>query len=97
MSNFSFVFFDINLLIRTIIIRYISYLNLFFLTKFNGVVASMKRLNLEGYLTYYYLINISLFALFFIYQGTVDTLPVQILLSYKGYKYLKENPQLTPL
>ena len=55
-----------------------------------GVVASMKRLNLEGYLTYYYLINISLFALFFILpRYSLILLPVQILLSYKGYKYLK--------
>ena len=58
----------------------------------------MKRLNLEGYLTYYYLINISLFALFFILpRYSLILLPVQILLSYKGYKYLKgKTPQLTP-
>ena len=88
---FSFVFFDINS-------TYPNYYNpLHIIPKFIlsllsliGVVASMKRLNLEGYLTYYYLINISLFALFFILpRYSLILLPVQILLSYKGYKYLK--------
>ena len=57
-----------------------------------GAVVVIKRRSIFQYLSFYYLLNIFLFSLFFILpRYSMILLPIQILLSIEAIKYLKRK------